>query len=158
MSIIDYIMSQANDLFNPDPKPPYSMSNPHLIPSIEAARQNLKLSEWLMPLSPYTFHSFHYVFSAAIAIVVQSFLANETTPHDAELVDQAVSKLAELGRTNESAESCAKMTRDLRVVVENVKMVRDGTRQELARLSISPMNRGEEDNIMFWSVPSSGFN
>ena len=110
-----------------------------------------------MPLSPYTFHSFHYVFSAAIAIVVQGFLANETLPTDSELVDQAIAKLTELGRTNESAESCAKMTRDLRVVVENVSLVRDGTRQELARLSISPANRGADDNIMFWSVPSTGY-
>jgi hypothetical protein len=42
------------------------------------------------------------------------------------------------------------MTRDLNVVVENVKMVRDGTRRELAELSFSPTRaRGGEDMIYF---------
>jgi hypothetical protein len=59
--------------------------------------------------------------------VVQSFLPNETTASDLLLVAQAVNTLTELGKTNESAESCAKMVRDLRVVVENIKLVRDGS-------------------------------
>jgi hypothetical protein len=82
--------------------------------------------------------------------VVQSFLPNETTPSDSLLVSQAVNTLTELGKINESAESCSKMTRDLNVVVENVKMVRDGTRGELAELSFSPTRaRGSEDMIYF---------
>ena len=102
-------------------------------------------------MSPYTFHSFHYIFSAAIAIVVQSFLPNETTPSDSLLVSQAVNTLTELGKTNESAESCSKMVRDLSVVVENVKMVRDGVRGELAELSFSP-DRSRREEMIYFSV------
>jgi hypothetical protein len=149
-SILEYIISQSGDLFNPDPFPPHSDLFPNLRPTLQAARQNLLLSHSLAPLSPYTFHSFHFIFSAAIAIVVQSFLPNETTPSDSLLVSQAVNTLTELGKINESAESCSKMTRDLNVVVENVKMVRDGTRGELAELSFSPTRaRGSEDMIYF---------
>jgi hypothetical protein len=39
-----------------------------------------------------------------------------------------VQTLTELGRTNETAEICSKLVRDLSVVVENVAMVRDGMR------------------------------
>jgi hypothetical protein len=150
-SILEYIISQSESIFNPDPYPPHSVSFPNLRPSLDAARQNLLLSQSLAPQSPYTFHSFHYIFSAAIAIVVHSFLANETSSSDDVLVSQAVKTLTELGKINESAESCAKMVRDLGVVVENVKMVRDGTRGELAELSFSP-TRGSGQDIMYWFV------
>lgn len=57
--------------------------------------------------------------------------------------------LTELGRTNESAESCAKMVRDLGVVVENVAMVREGLSGELAALAMSPqISRGDE--MTYW--------
>lgn len=105
----------------------------------------------LAPLSPYTFHSFHYTFSAAIAILVQSFLAQETTPSDKLLVEQAIQILTELGKTNESAESCAKMVRDLKVVVENVAMVREGLSRELAELAVSPQ-LSREGEMMYWFV------
>ena len=147
--VLEYIISQTDVLFNSEPSPPHSVCCPHLSSTIQAARQNVVLSHSLAPLSPYTFHSFHYTFSAAIAIIVQSFLANETTPSDKLLVDQAANTLTELGRTNESAESCAKMVRDLGVVVENVAMVREGLSGELAALAISPqISRGDE--MMYW--------
>jgi hypothetical protein len=133
-SILDYIISQSANLFNPEPYPAHSVSCIGLIPSLQAARDNLILSRSLAPLSPYTFHSFHYTFSAAIAIVVQSFLPNETLSSDAMLVAEAFATLAGLGKTNESSESCARMVRDLSVVVENVKEYRDGTGSQLAEL------------------------
>ena len=148
-AILDYTIG-AN-IFDPDPSPPHAVNCPYLNPSIEAARQNLMLAHSLPPRSPYTFHSFHYIFSAAICIVVHSFLANETTSSDGLLVSQAINTLSEKGKINESAESCSKQIRDLRVVVENVKMVREGHRGELAKLSVSPVqDNGEE--LMYWSI------
>lgn len=130
---------------------PHALVFPDLHLSLQAARQNLLLSHSLAPLSPFTFHSFHYIFSAAIALVVQSFLPNETTPSDALLVSQALNTLAELGKTNESAASCAKMVRDLSIVLENVQMVRDGTRRELAELSFSP-DQARAEELVYFSV------
>ena len=60
--------------------------------------------------------------------MVQSFLANETTSSDEVLISEAIDNLKELGERNESAESCAKMVRDLSVVVANVQLVRNGLR------------------------------
>jgi hypothetical protein len=104
-----------------------------------------------VPVSPYTFHSFHFLFSAAIAIVVQAFLPKETTSSDNGLVSRAVQTLAELGRTNESAESCSKMLRDLSVVLQNVENVRDGMRGELAELVFSPQ-QGRLGDLPYWFV------
>lgn len=124
---------------------------PYLQASIKAARQNLLLYPSLAPLAPFTHHSFHYIFSAAIAVVVQSFLPNETTTRDDSLVAQAIRTLTQLGMINESAESCSKMVRDLSIVVENVRMVRDGTKGELAELSFSPQKLSGID-IQYWSA------
>ena len=149
ISILDYIISQAANLYNRNPFPAHSVSFPLLHQNIEAARQNLGLSPAVTLVSPYTFHSFHFIFSAAIAIAMQSLLVNETTVDDELRVNQAVIDLDQLGKMNESAAGCAKMVRDLRVVAENVKMVRDGTRKELAELVISPAQpQGEEQ---YWS-------
>jgi len=148
-SILEYIISQSGDIFNTNPFAPHSLVFPDLHSSLQAARQNLLLSHSLAPLSPFTFHSFHYIFSAAIALVVQSFLPNETALSDALLVSQAINTLTELGKTNESAASCAKMVRDLTIVLENVRTVRDGTKRELAELSLSPEQARAEELVYF---------
>jgi hypothetical protein len=150
-SILEYIISQSGEIFNANPFVPHALVLPDLHLSLQAARRNLLLSHSLAPLSPFTFHSFHYIFSAAIALVVQSFLPNETSPSDDLLVSQAINTLTELGKTNESAASCSKMVRDLSVVVENVRMVRDGTTRELAELSFSP-NQARVEDLVYFSV------
>jgi hypothetical protein len=149
--VLEYIVSQTDKVFDEDSTPPHSLSCPFLNPTIQAARQNLILADLLTPRSPYTFHSFHFTFSAAIALVVQSFLAKETTPSDKLLVEQAINSLTELGKTNESAESCSKMVRDLKVVVDNVAMVREGLSRELATLAVSPQ-LSREGEMSYWFV------
>lgn len=128
MPVLEYIISQSGEVFNPQPSTPHSTTFPYLNITLQAARENLLLSQSLRVSSPYTFYSFHYIFSAAISLVVQSFLANETTSSDEVLISEAIDSLKELGRRNESAESCAKMVRDLSVVVANVQLVRNGLR------------------------------
>src|SRR5947207_9650958 len=89
------MISQCANLFKSQPFPPHSLRFTDLDYSLQAARKNLILSHhYTHTLS----HSFHNVFLAAIAIVVQSFLPNKTTPSDSLLVSQAVNTLTDLGK------------------------------------------------------------
>lgn len=73
------------------------------------------------------------------------------TQSDKLLVSQAINTLTEKGKINESAESCSKQVRDLKSVVENVRMMQEGQTGKLAKLSISPPQENPEDR-MYWSI------
>jgi hypothetical protein len=92
----------------------------------DAARENIKLARWVLKINPYgklLQAGLHFVFNAAIILLLQDLGSLDVAPSDKGNVSFAISVFEEESKTGSNyAKDCTKVLQDLRFLVQRLQL------------------------------------